>query len=487
VIRLPEVLTIGFTGHRHVDDEAMCRAALHSLLTQQQAIPDRALHAVSSVAAGTDLLFAETCIELAIPLQVLLPLPQNEFCKDFDAAAWQRAEQVMSASLSVEIIGGDEPRPDCYYTCGLETVQRSQLLVTVWNGKPAQGAGGTAEIVDFARQMGRAVLWIHSETGALQKIAETSSDKASHEGELRFFNSLPPCGSAVADDSPTALAHAWLAKLDANAVKVAPQVRRLAAVPIVCTALAAVISGSAPHMRASAVWVTVGAALGLMAALLPAALRLSKRQALWVRLRTAAEVTRSVLALWDTPVRYQVVGQEVLPELDGMVRSLNLLKTRARLGSSVDAAAFKPKYLEERVRDQMNYFSRQATKSAAQARKYRLISKLSTAGAILLSAWSIGSRFIPGAGSRGPWLGLLTSVLFQLATIAAALLIVHDCDRRQTRYLELHTSLAALEVELRAYRTWPPVVQAASKIERALLVELLEWRSLLQNRKMPRS
>jgi hypothetical protein len=65
--------------------------------------------------------------------------------------------------------------------------------------------------------------------------------------------------------------------------------------------------------------------------------------------------------------------------------------------------------------------------------------------------------------------------------------VVHDCDRRQRRYLELHRSLAEWERELRAVHTWPPALQVVDRVERALFVELLEWRSLLQNRKMPRS
>ena len=65
-----------------------------------------------------------------------------------------------------------------------------------------------------------------------------------------------------------------------------------------------------------------------------------------------------------------------------------------------------------------------------------------------------------------------------------------DCgrsERRERRYQEIHRSLADWEIELRAFHTWPPVIEVVSKIERALLVELLEWRSLLRNMKMPRN
>lgn len=91
----------------------------------------------------------------------------------------------------------------------------------------------------------------------------------------------------------------------------------------------------------------------------------------------------------------------------------------------------------------------------------------------------------PASGKS--WLPLVASALFQVATVAGALLVVNECERRERRYKEIHRSLADWEIELRAFHTWPPVIEVVSKIERALLVELLEWRSLLKNMKMPRN
>jgi hypothetical protein len=228
----------------------------------------------------------------------------------------------------------------------------------------------------------------------------------------------------------------------------------------------------------------------MTAAVLPAVLKLAKRQSLWVRVRTAAEVTRSVLALWDTPIRYQVVGQEILPELSGMVRTLDLLKAQAVGVSRVGLGEFRERYVEARLLDQKRYFSKQSELSAEMGRRYRLFSKVCTVSAILLSVWMFGSRTLMKVSyqvSGGAWLSMVSSALFQLATVAGALLVVNECERRERRYQEIHLSLANWEVELRAFRTWPPVIEVVNKIERALLVELLEWRSLLQNMKMPRN
>jgi hypothetical protein len=118
------------------------------------------------------------------------------------------------------------------------------------------------------------------------------------------------------------------------------------------------------------------------------------------------------------------------------------------------------------------------------------VSKISAASAIVLSPWMFGSRTVMKMGnsvSGGSWLSLVASALFQLATIAGALLVVHECERRERRYQEIHRSLEDWEIELRAFHTWVPVIEVVSKIERALLAEMLEWRSLRQNMKMPRN
>jgi hypothetical protein len=489
-IQLPAVLAIGFTGHRSLPDEAASRKLIYDFLAEKKQSTSEIILGVSSVAAGGDLLFAESCIALGIPLRVLLPLPQEDFRKDFDPATWSRAELAMSRAMSVEVIGKEGQRDECYYECGLATVLQSQWQIALWNGEPAQGLGGTEQIVAFARQIGRPVVWIHSVTGAVQLCDQKKLPPVDGDPELKFLNRLESAGVNVVDTSAAALSAAWLVKLDSNAVQVAPQVRRLAAVPIVCTALAALVSGAAARMHASGVWVGVGALLGLTAALLPAVLELGKRQALWVRIRTAAEVSRSVRALWDTPAQYEVVGPEILPELSGMIQSLNFLKSKTTRTSDSGVDSFKAQYLEERLLDQKTYFLRQSTKSAEKGRRYRLISKVCVIGAILMSLWAFGGRSLlktSHAVSGGSWLPLVASALFQIATIAGALLVVNDCDRRQRRYLEIHQSLANWEMELRAFHTWPPVIQVVNKIERALLVELLEWRSLLQNTKMPRN
>src|ERR1700674_908280 len=352
-VQLPTTLAIGFTGHRKLPDEAKCREAIRRVLLEWIAKVPGVVYGVTSVAAGGDLLFAETCIELNLPIRVFLPVPKEQFREDFDEPAWDRAECVFKNALSVEVTGAGEKLTERYYECGIETVQESQLLIALWDGEPSQGLGGTADMVHFAKEQGRPVIWIHSTTGAVQHFNE--SPEILNDPEMRFLNKLPGPAAQLPAGFPRDLANAWFVKLDENASRVAPQFRRMAAIPIFCTAAAAVLSGRTAFAGSSVVWLWTGTALGVMAASLPTVLRLGRRQVAWTRMRTAAEICRSCLALWRTPAPYEVVGPEVVPDLGGMLTALNFLKMSDRAARENNVDEFKKEYRSGRVQNQIAY------------------------------------------------------------------------------------------------------------------------------------
>jgi hypothetical protein len=490
-IRLPSVLAIGFTGHRSLPDEAKSRESIRGFLREQKEKSSAVVYGVSSAAAGGDLLFAESCLEFEIPLRILLPLPKEEFRKDFDAATWLRAEAVMSMAVSVEVTGDGEIRNEAHYECGVETVQQSQLMIALWDGDSSRGTGGTGEIKEFAEKMGKPVIWIHSATGAIQVLNEPALRELEklEDAELEFLNSLPDAGVMLSSHSRTELAKAWLKKTDENASRLAPQVRRLSSIPIAYTAAAAFFSGAGLKMPHPETWLAVGTGLGITAAALPFVLRLDQRQMLWARTRTAAEVCRSILALWAAPVQDEAIGEEIVPELAGTLRSLKLLKALDSSSNAVSLDEFKTRYRKERVRDQIDYFSMNAERSARRGKKYRNFSLVCIGLAIIIAGlvFVLGMKFKqPSLVTVQNWLSVAISALFQLATIAGALLIVHDCERRQRRYREFQNWLEQWDAELVNLRTWSTVLKVAVRIERALLVELLEWKSLVRNVKLPR-
>jgi hypothetical protein len=61
-----------------------------------------------------------------------------------------------------------ESTEQAHLAAGQAVVDRSERLVAVWDGKPARGIGGTADIVSYARQKGVPVIVLWPE-GAMRQ------------------------------------------------------------------------------------------------------------------------------------------------------------------------------------------------------------------------------------------------------------------------------------------------------------------------------
>jgi hypothetical protein len=485
-IVLPSTVAIGFTGHRNLPDESKSRACILKFLQDFKSKTDKTVYGVCSTAAGGDLLFAESCIQIGLPIRILLPAPKEQFREDFDEQTWSRAESVMQRAISVEVIGSGETKEERYYECGVETVQQTQMLLALWDGMPSQGLGGTADVFTFAKYQERPVVWIHSVTGEVQHF---HPEKESFiDPELDFLNGLPDPTANPEPKTPLGLVRSWFLKIDESASHAAPQLRRLAAIPILCTAGAAVCTAAFAFSDNSGALVSIGAALGLMTAALPMAMRLNARQIRWTRIRTAAEICRSVLALWRTPGPYQVIGPEIIPDLTGTLASLNFLKLSDGAPGRTSLEDFRKTYSEERIQNQIEYFSKNAAHSDRKTRHYKRTVTIAVLFGLCMNLWMLlGSYWLKHA--FGGWLNgiaLAGTVCFQIATVAGALLIVNDWRRRRERYRELHDLLVLWDKQIAAARTWSTVLSIASRVEKALLAEVIEWRSLIRNRKLPR-
>jgi len=491
---LPSVLAIGFTGHRHLPDEAKSRAQILQFLKEEKDKTPATVYGVSSAAAGGDLLFAESCIQLGLRLRILLPMPKEQFREDFDDPTWQRVEHVLRQAMSVEVTGGELSRDERYYECGIETVQKSRMLLALWDGEPSRGLGGTEQIYKFAESEGRPIVWINSQTGEIKHLNEDK--ELLNDPEMDFLNALPEVEQEPCTRTPGDLARAWFVKIDTTATNASPRVRRLAAIPILGTAAASILStlGTIADISGTTIWAGIGSVLGFTVGAVPALLKMQKRQEFWAKTRTATEVCRSNLAFWKTPSPYNVIGPEFVPELSGMLMSLNYLKMSDGAGSHANLEEFKKDYRRDRVQGQIKYFSEHAALSDTKAKKYELAIKISIIIAIIANVVVLSSRWWLNGDSLQlrsvlhlkSDLLLLGSVFFQVSAISGAMLVVNDHERRRVRYRELHDLLQEWDKQLAFALTWPTVLRIAESVEKALLAEVIEWKSLILHHKLPR-
>jgi hypothetical protein len=169
---LPYYLRVGVTGHRTIADVAAVDRALRALLTSIAATLNAASAPlewtiVSPLARGADQIVAAAVLDRpGARLRVVTPLPLEDYRTDFDRpedlAAFEallaRAESVHQGSPPVVPDAGTRNR--AYLTAGERVVDASEIVICIWDGQPARGAGGTADIVAYALERDRMVLWI---------------------------------------------------------------------------------------------------------------------------------------------------------------------------------------------------------------------------------------------------------------------------------------------------------------------------------------
>ena len=167
--QLPLFHVIGFSGHRQLSDKPGVAAAIRSTLeTLRREAPGKWI-ALSSAAAGADLLFVRSAMELGMGWEALLPLPLVEFERDFPPEEWTEVKALIALAEHVGIATPGGSREDSYLVGGLDVVNRCNVLLVVWNGRPARGKGGTADVVAHARGIGRPMVIIDSETLAISR------------------------------------------------------------------------------------------------------------------------------------------------------------------------------------------------------------------------------------------------------------------------------------------------------------------------------
>jgi len=156
---------VGVTGHQRVDDpESWPWVA--SVMREQLTAMVPPLIAVTSLAVGADQLLARLVVERGGKIYAVLPFADIERSFSPEHLPAYR-ELVKDATLEVlDTPGTDE---DSYLAAGQRVVDLADVVLAVWNGKPAKGKGGTADIVAYAQWRGKPVIQINPASRTIQQ------------------------------------------------------------------------------------------------------------------------------------------------------------------------------------------------------------------------------------------------------------------------------------------------------------------------------
>jgi hypothetical protein len=212
-----EMMRIGITGHIGLNPEHLpiitaCIDKTISLIETQY--PGRSLTVFSPMALGADRLVARLLLQKAgSRLIAVLPLPKDDYINDFGTTddhnlttmskTGYRQEKCVNAypdaemrqefrywltEKAIEIIELPQAptRNEAYLQVGNFIAENCDLMIAVWDGKGAQGTGGTGDIVGRAEKCRKPI--IHIWAGNHKENPAKRTDVGKKLGTVRYKN-----------------------------------------------------------------------------------------------------------------------------------------------------------------------------------------------------------------------------------------------------------------------------------------------------------
>lgn len=166
---------IGASGHRDLGDTTtqafVSRSMQEILMAYTQQYPNIVLYA--SLAIGADQLFIQTALDLHIPVEAVIP--STDYETDYAPGEERRTYQrLLQQCRKVHQQPFSTHTDDAYLAAGQWIVEQSDVVALVWNGQPAKGRGGTADVASYAWRVGRPFVHINTAKCLVQTYGERS-------------------------------------------------------------------------------------------------------------------------------------------------------------------------------------------------------------------------------------------------------------------------------------------------------------------------
>ena len=152
-------MRVGITGHRGLSGEVerKVRALIEEAVTAYgtgtgtgNGPGNAGLVGVSCIADGPDTWFARAVLDHGGRLEVVLPAARYRA----DLPAWHHStyDDLLRRATEVHRTGLDASGPGAHMAGSELLVDQVDELLAVWDGHPARGYGGTADVVTYARE-----------------------------------------------------------------------------------------------------------------------------------------------------------------------------------------------------------------------------------------------------------------------------------------------------------------------------------------------
>lgn len=158
---------VGVTGHQNLTAKSIphVRRAVRDVLASRSPVVG-----LTALAEGADQVFAE--VVLALGGTVVAVVPAHGYIDTFASReAQDRYLRLLAEAQEVIELPYERPTEEAFFAAGREVVDRSNLLLAVWDGQSAGGLGGTADIVAYARERGLPTIVIWPDSARRKRAA----------------------------------------------------------------------------------------------------------------------------------------------------------------------------------------------------------------------------------------------------------------------------------------------------------------------------
>ena len=142
-------MRIAITGHRGLP-AATERLIDQAIRKQLADYSNGDLVGISNLADGADQLFAQAILDAGGQIEVIVPAAQ--YRAGLPESAHAAYDALLARAVNVDHLDRLESNEDAHMEASRVMLARADHLFAVWDGKPARGYGGTADVVAEARE-----------------------------------------------------------------------------------------------------------------------------------------------------------------------------------------------------------------------------------------------------------------------------------------------------------------------------------------------
>jgi hypothetical protein len=104
-------------------------------------------------------MFAEVILDLGGTIEAVIPFVGYE-SKFENGTPLEKYRKLLAGATKIVTLPVKQTEGESYFVAGKFIVENTEQLIAVWDGKEAEGLGGTADVVSYARQIGKPVILI---------------------------------------------------------------------------------------------------------------------------------------------------------------------------------------------------------------------------------------------------------------------------------------------------------------------------------------